>query len=240
MNPEPKCSAPQNFSGGQRLGNETIRIENGRVILVEERILKSVSVQAFRDQLTSSLGIKTPLLPSGCIQYAKKNERSCFLLEQAPAVRQIRYAGEDEEETHKIALPWVYFAVVFHNYALNDLFTFFAQHQVESPSSMLCYPPLPNISSNCKVCLGDYRYDVTATAPMRISDVLKFFWESQFNQDIVALFDGNMPTRIKDLAREGESYFAGWSRLPPSDATSVPWVKCWTAGEAVERVLSGS
>jgi hypothetical protein len=213
-----------------------IRVENGVVTLLEQRVLKTVSVTAFQDSLAASLGVRTPLLPAGCVLYAKKAERTCYLLEQPPGVRQIRFSGE-RTSAYAIPVPFAYFAVVFHNYALEFLYAYFAPKPVQSTGASLCYAPLPNIHRDGKVCLGDYRFRVTADVPTRVADVVRYFWESQFNQDILELYQNELPDRMRELTPKGEPWFEGWSKVPPDLVTMLPWSRCCTVAEAIDRAL---
>jgi hypothetical protein len=214
-----------------------IRVENGVVTLLEQRVLKTVSVTAFQDSLASSLGVRTPLLPVGCVLYAKQAERTCFLLEQPPGVRQVQFRDKERSRTYAIPIPYAYFAVVFHNYALEFLCTFFAPKPVQSTGTSLCYAPLPNIHRDGAVCLGDYRFRVTADVPTRVADVVRYFWESQFNQDILELYQNEMPDRIRELTPKGEPWFEGWSKVPTDLITTLAWSRCCTVAEAIDRAL---
>jgi len=218
------------------VNDQVIRVENGVVTLLEQRVLKTVSVTAFQDALASSIGVRTPVLPAGCILYAKKAERTCYLLEQPPGVRQVRFSSE-RTHTYAIPVPYAYFAVAFHHYALEFLFAYFSSKPVLSTAAALCYAPLPNINRDCRVCLGEYRFRVTADVPNRVADVVRYFWESAFNEEILELYQNEMPEQIRELTPKDQPWFEGWSKVPADLASVLPWVRCCTVAEAVDRAL---
>jgi hypothetical protein len=218
------------------VNEQTVLIENGVVTLMEKRVIKRVSVSAFNDALASSLGVRTPILPAGCVLYAKHNERAYYLLEQPPGSRQVKFSPA-RSRAYAIPVPYSYFGVVFHNFALESLFAYFSPRPVQTTAAALCHAPLPNIRRDGHVCLGEYRFRVTADVPTRVADVVRYFWESEFNEDILEVYQSHMPERIKELTPDGQPYFAGWAKLPPEEATALPWVRCSTVAEAIDRAF---
>lgn len=218
-----------------------IQIENGVVTLMEQKVLRSVSLAAFRDRLSDSVGVRTPVLPPGCVLYASGGDKSCFLLEQEPAVRKVRYARREDEEgggAWSIPLPWTYLLACFHKYALGGVHAFFAKARIAKAESQLHCCMLPNVEVNHTVCLGDFHYQVTSDRPSRVGELVRFFWESEFNDDLHGHYERRMPGRIRELTPEGAPWLEGWSKLSFEEALRLDWPPACTVSEAVDAAIS--
>jgi hypothetical protein len=220
---------------------ETIEIANGVVKLVEREVVKSITLRAFKESILATMGFQTPLLPPGTVLYGHKEQKSLYVLEQPPAKRTIKHKKEARRNgapmEYAIPLPWVYFLAQFNNYALEDLLVFFRPERLMKVEEDLYYPALPNCFADCRVCLGDYRFDVTSSIPARVTSVMTFFWDSIFNLEASDLYLRKMPKEIKDLTQPGEEHFAGWERLPEGHACRASWAKYGPLDEVVKEIL---
>ncbi|MBI3098424.1 MAG: hypothetical protein HYY93_09315 [Planctomycetes bacterium] len=220
---------------------ETIEIVDGVVRLVDRTVVKAVSLAHFKESLFSTMGFETPILPPGTVYFAQRRSRSVYVLEQEPCTRTIRYrpgrSGDTmEPKEYTIPLPWTYFISVFQSFAMEELFVFFRRERVEQRRDELCFAPLPNLFDDGKVCLGDFRFDVTSAIPLRVAGVTGFFWSSIFNVEATVLYEHSMPREIMERS-EALNYLGGWSRLSLDEACRVGWLKAHSLGELVERAL---
>lgn len=216
---------------------EVIEIKNGIVTLYEQTIVRQVGVAPFKERLASSLGVRTPILPCGTILYTANQGRSCFVIEQEPAMRAIQFKPDSTRAlTYTIPTPWVYLALVYEGYALDQMSAYFSSKPVENEKDMLCLPPLPNVFADGAVCLGSYRATITRHLTNRIAHAIHQFWASPFTTDGANLHEHHVPERIRNATQPGEEIFAGWARIPLADVCLLDWHPYKTFADAIPKI----
>ena len=102
----------------------------------------------------------------------------------------------------------------------------------------LYFPPLPILNNHdCSVCLGDFKYRVTADVLENIESLEKYFFDSAFNTDLSQLFHGKIPRQIASLKRGGEHTFDAWQKISMNDICSVEWFSYQSFGKCLSHIL---
>lgn len=219
---------------------ETIVIENGVVRIEEKSVVKSVSLSAFKSAIRDSVGFRTPILPDNVVLYGQAKEKSAYVIQEAPRKRTIKYKAGARSSTQvsevTIPLPWVIFVAEFNSFALQDLFVFFRPSRLERANDDIFCAPLMNVYDDGKVCLGNYRFDVTRSLATRINAAAGFFWGSIFNKDITVLYEEKMPQEIQALS-DGEDFMAGWQELSEDRVCRIQWHEFGTLEDVLEKIL---
>ena len=214
---------------------EIIEINDGIVELKTVTTARRVRLQDFTEALLQSSGVRTPILPQGVVFYASKDYKKVYLIEREPVMAKILYAHDRvQPKEYTLAFPYHYFLVLFENYAFEKCYFYFRDKQIMNIEDKFFLPPLPNLHSpDCAVCLGDFRYQVTAETPEKFSTLVSYFFASTFNTDLNQFFKEKVPKQIATLKQNQEEHcFDAWQRLKLEDICSVEWfpyqslVKC--------------
>lgn len=219
--------------------SEIIEIKNGLVSLIDQTVIKQINLRTFKEELLTTLGSQTPILPKNTILFAQRQDARLYLLEQPPQQKTIHYKPEGKRTAreYNIAMPFVYFLCEFYPYALESLYVYFSPKQLVKKSDYLYYPALPNILDECKACLGDQRFSITSSTPEKIAKVLSFYWTSNFNTEADQFFEDKMPSEIKQPTAKTETYFDRWSRIPAEKICRLSWHKYKPLEEILTYVL---
>lgn len=205
---------------------EIIEIVDGIVELKTVTTARRVRLQDFSEALLQASGIRTPILPKGVVFYASKDYKKVYLIEREPVIAKVIYAPDRaHSKEFMLAFPYHYFLVLFENYAFEKCYFYFRDKRIMSIEDKFCLPPLPNLHSpDCAVCLGDFRYQVTAETPEKMTGLIDYFFASTFNTDLNQFFREKVPKQISVLKQNPEEHcFDAWQRLRIGDACSVEW-----------------
>lgn len=219
--------------------SEIIEIKNGLVSLIEQSTVKQISLKTFKEELLSTLGAQTPILPRNTVLFAQKEDTRLYVLEQTPQQKTIHYKPERARQSRQftIPLPYVYFLCEFQLYALENLYLYFSPKPLGEKSEWIYYPPLPNCFEDCRVCLGDFRFNVTSSIPSKITNVIEYYWQSNFNTEASYLYDNKMPQEIKRGTGHGETHFDSWARVEQERVFRLSWHKYKTMEEVLADVM---
>ena len=218
---------------------QVIRIMEDAVELQEVGVVKRTKLSEFYRALTDQAGYRTPLLPAGCVHYAARGHRSVYTLEAAPERRIVRYrSSEGPLQEHKIAFPWVYLLVCFRERALDSVLVFFIRERLSKEEDVLSHAPVPNRYQDGSVCLGTFKYDVATTAPSKIEELVKFYFDSDFTHEVLDSFNSYIPPEISAKTGSGETCFSGWERIKDEDLPKVGWIPHQKFSAALEQLLS--
>ena len=219
---------------------EIIEISEGIVELKEISTVRRVKLTDFKNALIQSSGLRTPILPKSVILYASKDYKKAYLIEQEPAMVKVLYANDRaHSKEYTLAFPYHYFLILFENYAFEKCFFYFRNQKLTSAEDKFFIPPIPNLHSpDCAVCLGDFRYQVTADAPEKINSLIGYFFASTFNTDLNQFFREKIPKQIALLKQNQEEHcFDAWQRLKLENVCSVEWFPYQSLNRCLDSVL---
>jgi len=156
------------------------RIEGEAVHLVSERIERTVKLSDLVGEVGKEVGITTPILPLGCRFFSQREERSIFVIEQAPTTHQLEWDGK-----WKLAFPYVIFVVVFSGQAVStgECRVFYRTSPLGNGDDKVSHSNLCNTNQNGSICTGSMRVDGDTLAHKAESFVTNF-WKSHFNWDL--------------------------------------------------------
>lgn len=163
-----------------------LRIEGNAVHLVRESVERTVTLDDLVGEVTRANGITTPILPAGCRMFHQQGDRSVFVIEQAPQVRQLIWLGTDDVgDRWKLAFPFVIFVVVFRGEAVatGECRVFYRTSPLGSGDEKLSRPNLCNTYHDGRVCTGDVRVS-GQTLAQKAEAFVTAFWRSRFNRDL--------------------------------------------------------
>jgi len=217
---------------------EIIEINDGIVELKTVSTARRVRLQDFTEALLQSSGIRTPILPQGVVFYASKDYKKAYLIEREPVMAKVLYSHDrDSPKEYTVAFPWHYFLVLFENYAFDKCYFYFRNKRIMTVEDKFCIPPLPNLHSpDCDVCLGDFRYQVTAETPEKMTDLINYFFASTFNTDLNQFFRDKIPKQITLLKQNQEHCLDAWQRLGFGDVCSVEWFPYQSLARCLDNV----
>jgi hypothetical protein len=218
---------------------EIIEISEGVVELKEVSTVRRVKLTDFKNALIQSSGLRTPILPKGVIFYASKDYKKVYLIEREPVMAKVLYAHDrPHPKEFTLAFPWHYFLVLFENYAFETCYFYFRNKRIMTVEDKFSLPPLPNLHSpDCAVCLGDFRYQVTAETPEKMTGLINYFFASTFNDDLNQFFKEKIPKQIKALKRSPEEHcFESWQRLKIEDSCSVEWFPYQSLAKCLDNI----
>lgn len=161
------------------------RIEGGAVSLVTERIERTVALDDLLKEIGREQGVITPILPTGCRLFHQAGDRSVFVIEQAPATRQVAWVRFGNKETWKLAFPYLIFVVVFRGDAVatDECRIFYRTSPLGNGDEKLLRVNLCNTWANARVCTGNIRV-AGVTLAQKAESFVAGFWSSQFNDHI--------------------------------------------------------
>lgn len=198
-----------------------------------------------------------------------------LVLEEAPRLRRINithrsepeYAEDEEgneytpdsevyENTYNVWTPWVVYFVTLNDHSVGLTHLYFSKESIKNTEHRLYMPSLPNIYNHditpgtiCngpvdnRVVIKDGRLHVEGT----LSNALSNFWNSRFNEDIVA-FENVTPisilnridrTDFSEWSEEFPAYHAGmmnWQDLSAEEFMTVPFHYLFTLSEAIAKI----
>lgn len=163
-----------------------LRIEGNAVHLVREQVERTVTLDDLMGEVNRAAGITTPVLPAGCRLFHSAGDRSVFVIEQNPQVRQLTWPGMDNGgDRWRLALPYVIFVVVFRGDAVatGECKVFYRTSPLGSGDEKLLRPNLCNTYLDGRICTGDVRVS-GQTLAQKAESFVSAFWGSRFNGDL--------------------------------------------------------
>ncbi|OGG52466.1 hypothetical protein A3H16_04100 [Candidatus Kaiserbacteria bacterium RIFCSPLOWO2_12_FULL_53_8] len=170
------------------MGNrQYLRIEGDAVHLVTERVERTVRLPELLAEAGRQAGFTSPVLPTGCRMFYASGERTAFVIEQPPQVRQLTWRNMDNEgrEQWKLAFPYIIFVVACVRDAVDSGICriFYRNAPLGSGDDKLQRPNLCNTNSNGSICTGSMRV-TGATMAAKADSFVSAFWQSNFNSDL--------------------------------------------------------
>lgn len=123
------------------------------------------------------------LIPDGTRFIRRDKDYTTFIVEQAPAIRNILISTENDNtpRNYFLALPYVQFIFTVSNGGIAVQATA-TKKPLKTLDDVVYEFPLPNVQ-NTNVCAGHMARVVGETPSEKIKSFMNNFWQSQFNHD---------------------------------------------------------
>ncbi len=224
---------------------EQIVICGNRVELQEVQSVKAITTSAFVQSLRRTMGTVTPVLPKQVVMYAAKGTNQFMLVEKEPKVetikvRQGRSNSTASAKEFTICLPWVYMLLEFIGAGFSNLKIYFAKSRVMDTNAQLYYPPLPNMNTDCTVCLGSgFRYSIDGTMHAKVAKAMSYYFASEFNSDLDDVHKTKMPREIVSKQSQGMTLFDAWQAVTKegADPCALSWHKYGKLAKVIEELV---
>jgi hypothetical protein len=175
--------------------------------------------------------VKTPVLPSGTIYYAKSGKDELVAIEQKPCVRSIRWSNMDLgsydprfDKKLNLAFPFVILAFHFYGQRLYEASCYYRNSPVNSLDDELCQSNLQNVSSGKNTfCLHPLMSMDGSSLIEQIDNLISEIWDGTFTANIIySAF--RISTQIDSRISTVEAW-AKHSEINPSFVLEIPWKK---------------
>lgn len=191
---------------------ESIVIEGDTATIVETKKVRQVDLSSIIQQLQTSNGIKTPILPEGCIYFGQRGSRVDYLLTTPPSI--ISGATRSNDNL-LIPTPRKLYHISFNGSAVNRIYMNFIRDVPKTFGMLIAGSWLPNQSESGQVCLGVLDADVHRISGINnklrlIIDSMQ--GQSMFNDDY-SHYKNRTPEFIRDLDISSISDDASMSAL---------------------------
>lgn len=158
------------------------------------------------------------------------DERTVVLVEQEPRLRKTKWDLGGMARDKVLSVPRLLFAIVFWRGHWEKTYVFVLRRPYAGPETMLHHLPLPNIFQSGKVCMGNEHelHQLTQETKLvsgwerKAAVVVRHFWNSHFNNHLIADFLANGAAIHPSLAS-----IATWeraSRAGPGFIEHCNWV----------------
>lgn len=167
------------------MAEKYIKIVGGAVHVVSERVEKTVRLEDFLAEAAKDAGVLSPVLPLGCRLFRQKDDRTVFVIEQAPQVRRLSWHRMAEGSEWKLAFPYIIFVVVFRGESVltDQCRIFYRNAPLTSAADPLMRVNLCNVYLRGAICTGSMRVEGEGLA-QKAESFCQNFWRSQFNSDL--------------------------------------------------------
>lgn len=219
---------------------ERIIIEGDTVSLLNVQEEKTVSLKDFKEEFSKMVGIRTPILPRDCVFFAAKDQTQVLLIEKEPGRFKVKYKKAEQVSEYEICFPWHYFLLEFSGYAFDEVSIFFRNRPLIGLGDEMYIPPLKNLNTDCRVCLGhELKFSVHGSLQNKVTKVMSYFYQSTFNDDLPQNYNDHMPDEIRRETSQSGSWFTVWERLTRDeiDPCSMSWHKYKEFREIVNDTL---
>jgi hypothetical protein len=207
------------------------------------------------------------ILPIGTRFWETRENRTVFVVEEPPRVRTLfwseyyvkslrqRHAENKVEKlgnmkvkrTFQLAFPYIVYFVIFDKQSYAGLCVFYRTAPLMSLKDFLCRANLPNMSGG-EVCTGsgldrNSEFKSTDTYSRQVRQIIKSFWNSEFNSDLRDSFNHYM---FKGEGRNPvEEFKTLWTWEKASQENPLfPLNVCWTGlgrniGDKLNSIFNG-
>ena len=174
--------------------SQYIRIEGSAVQLIDERLVRTVPLDAYLGALAAQNPQTTPLLPQGCRMYSRGPAGELYVVEQPPRKRTITWIsaapwGDSAKRTWQLAFPYVVFIA---RPADRVLYVFYRNAPLSEGDSGLYSVNLGNVYvGRQNVCLAERARPLRGSLPLApegVDELITGFWASEFNADLLDYF----------------------------------------------------
>lgn len=189
--------------------------ENGVVTVKNVTIEKQTTIQDFLNTVRDMRPMNSPVLPDGCIQYARHNGAEKFIIEERPGPRLIKYETQCKMYTNDaiVSMPWLYW--VFRFTPSMHIRVRASQFRIRDLSEQTVRPPLLNMyeGGEGNMCVGS-AVSVDARKPNaeRVTDFLGQVWETIWQHDLTPSLPRECNTYLDYIEKSYEDPHL-WARL---------------------------
>lgn len=161
--------------------------DSGTVSLVEETVVRRISLDAFKRELAVDTW-ETPILPMGTLLVRKRGPMAVYFVQVPPRVRNVEFI--DRGGQHRIftlACPWVVFGMKFQGHNCIEVYSRAAVAPVLTMQAPLVVLPLPNCRIDGARCMGrefGLTVNVGTSLPETAANVVNYFEGSTYNEDL--------------------------------------------------------
>ncbi len=222
---------------------DEIFISGDLVVLRSVQVLKQTTAAEFTASLLAAAGLRTPVLPDGVVWHGAKGAKKLYLRSRRPGPAAIQWSRVSpvETKTLEVKLPWLHFLHVYAGHAFENLYVFCTKSKLDDAGNMLRRPPLGNLHSDCRVCLGnDLRFDLDGKLSGKLARVEDFFMNSVFNEDLRHTHEEACPRWLRDAALQNEFVYETLARLSASDSfdpCGMEWLPYRTLSNVADTLL---
>jgi len=226
--------------------SQYIKIEGSAVQLVDERMVRTVPLDAYLAALASQNPQVSPLLPQGCRMYSRGSAGELFVVEQGPRKRTITWKstppwGDSAKRTWQLAFPYVVFIA---KPVERVLYVFYRNAPLGSGEGSLAEElysvNLGNVYlGRQNVCLAERARPARGApppAPEGVDELITGFWASEFNDDLLDYF-----FRMSHKYPEKLGTLMAWEKASMEDplfVLSTEWERTGTLSEKVAQHAS--
>ncbi|MBI5420809.1 MAG: hypothetical protein HZA35_00640 [Parcubacteria group bacterium] len=206
--------------------------------IVKELLVDMETFIAKKMAYTKEIEEQSPqLLPPGTRFHwhltSRDTHYQIFCIENPPQQRTIHIL----EETRRLALPWIYFIVVFHDVGLFSLYAFYRNTPLTSLDDTLYFPNLPNISPvGFECCLGPGRPYISLKNKHWSEALFTYFWGSSFRNDGSSYIDFYRETEKRIPELKDLDTWENISNENPLFVLGLPWKEMSTLRTFIERL----
>lgn len=197
-----------------------IRIEGDCLFEIEEVVRKQSSASAFIEAVKTESGITTGIMPRDCIYHSRgkfvpgsEGATGVYVIEKEPKPVNLTYknsgrGGNTAQKTLRISLPWVLFFIKIRGDVIGNIYPACSKNKITSVDDPIYVLPLHNIYSGGHgyLCTGDMRAPKESPLHIRIMALIKTFYQSEFNLDLV-------PNHIpRPFRKDNMQCMQGWAK----------------------------
>ena len=165
------------------MDNYDIIVDDGKILLKEYTITKSMSLNDFAKQLVQvDKVVETPMLPENCVKFKSNGTNSEYFIYFPMGTYKVRHLGKEYLVTYPHQIMYFRFGQLTNN---RDLITrlFWNYDKVfDINSKSFHQAPLHNLYEDGRFCMG--RVDNDPTQHGYVNKWVKAFFENEFNNDL--------------------------------------------------------
>ena len=145
-----------------------------------------------KTELTPPFECVVPAMPTGSriAAMAKTGDRSVFIVEMSPTIRNLKVDFGEGNKLYKLSFPFVYLVQRFVGQEANgNPLIYYRNEPIFGEGDPLLRPNLPNIYDNYSVCWGSSNAAISSQPiNIKLANICQIFWQSQFNKDLAGNF----------------------------------------------------
>jgi hypothetical protein len=170
-------------------------IRGDTVQLVDRKVVRSVTVKSFLDQLKkdalSNLSLSSGLLPPGTLLCCAGHGLKAFVFQTVPGMRAMKYQAKRQDEhrptEYAVSMPWLQWYVVINTTTktLQRVAVTGSVNHISSPDDLVYRAPLPNVHpDNLEMCTGAVIWPNRLPDFKALPEFVDSMWSTVWNDDL--------------------------------------------------------